>query len=117
MPEVVLEAMIAIGSAGVVGGIGAFLARRYGMPGLARDVEAQQERLNATYLAELTELRAQHAVDEHELAKMRDRMGDCHEQLRTMRRQLVLTESDLAALIREHGRTPPAHLTEHTPDA
>lgn len=102
MDPVVAAAIVAGLATVAVGLLGPVLGRRWGLPGLGRDIQAQQAALIATLQAEVAELRTQRTDDARRLAGMEA----CAEELVSMERRLALAERELLDLYRELGRAP-----------
>ena len=87
----------------VVGLGGAYLGKRWGLPGLGREVQSQQTALIATLRDELTELRSQRTEDARRIAELEA----CSDDLGKMERRLRHAEFEVLDLYRQLGTKPP----------
>jgi chorismate mutase len=111
---IILAAVVAVVSTVVTGIVGAFASKRFGLPGLARQVDsAQGELIDALEgrlkIAEATAAEAKTAADVTER-----RRAACEEEIRRLRRDVRETEGELLDLYRRTGTRPPRKLvTRH----
>lgn len=93
----------AIATAGtILSGLGlAWLGRKWGLPGLGREVQQQQAVLISTLQAEVSELRTQQKLDEEKIGKLT-------QDLAAARQQIAEQRSELLQLYRLTGKTVPS---------
>jgi hypothetical protein len=121
--QIVLGALVIIGGAGVSASIGAWASRRFGLQGIARDVDAGQTKLIST-LRERLELAEEDAADAKAQAAQTERKRrDCEIEVGRMRtlwrateRDLLLAEIELKDLYEKLGQVPPKRLEDHIED-
>jgi len=97
--------------------VGVIASRKFGLPGLARQVDSEQAALIDTLqdrleLAEKASSEAKAASDETER-----RRQQCEMEIRQVKRDLRDTEAELLELYRKTGKRPPARLTDHEGEA
>ena len=85
---------------------GAYVSRKFGLPGIASAVETQRLGLTKTLQDELSEVRTQLADEK------RGREG-CEQEMLRIRQELRDTEAELLALYRKTRQRPPRRLIEH----
>ena len=92
--------------------VGAWASSRFGLPGIARAVDAEQETLIRTLQdrLELAEARAKEAKTQAEETERR-RVA-CEVEIRSVKRDLRDTEAELLDLYRRTGKRPPKRLEE-----
>lgn len=79
--------------------VSAWVSKRYGMPGLGRDIQTQQAALITTLKDEVAELRTQRVSDERRIQALEG----CADELARLR-------GDMIELYRRQGSRPPVHL-------
>lgn len=83
--------------------VSAWVSKRYGMPGLGRDIQTQQAALITTLKDEVGELRVQRASDERRIQALEG----CADELARLR-------VDMIELYRRQGGRTPVHLEDAT---
>lgn len=81
--------------------VSAVASRRWGLPGLGRDIQTQQASLISTLKDEVAELRAQRVSDERRIKALEG----CADELARLR-------ADMIELYRRQGSRPPVHLED-----
>lgn len=91
--------------------VGAIASRRFGLPGLARQVTSEQGELIETLQTRL-EIAEQDAKSANAKADETERRRDaCEQEIRRVKRDLRDTEAELLDLYRRTGERPPKSLT------
>ena len=103
MDAAVVAALVAAGATLLVGLGGAVLGKRWGLPGLGREVQAQQAQLIATLQAELAEVRRQRDEDAERISELED----CQKNIATLESRLRRAEAEVLDLYRKMGSRPP----------
>ncbi len=103
-----MVAIITVGGTVAVGLIGAILGRRWGLPGLGREVQTQQAALISTMQAELTELRAQQVQDEAKIKRLEVTVSQQSEALEKAERKINRQQAELIDLYRLTGKQVPS---------
>lgn len=96
-------AVISSGSAIVVGLVGAWVAKRKGLPGINAEIEQRMQQLVDTLRSELTERT-------NDLAAKVSELQACRTELFSVKRDLRNTEFELLSLYRSTGQKPPSRL-------
>lgn len=96
LTESELAAVIGASATVVVALVGALLGRRWGLPGLGRQIEDQQAVLIDTLKDRIDVLEDQAATDAKRIASLER----CSDQLASVERQLRIAHSDIAELSR-----------------
>lgn len=113
MDQAVIAAIAGTLAAAVTTGLGIYASRKFGLPGLARQLDSEQAELIDTLEGSVKELRAQNADLEQRLLQQEDRRRGCETQIRMVKRDLRDTEAELLELYRVTGKRPPTRLTDH----
>lgn len=95
---------------------GAWASRRFGLPGLARDLDAQKGSLVQVLKVELDEVRTQLAEEKRERLEVERRRAACEREIRSVKRDLRDTEAELLDLYRRTGKKPPQRLEDRAQD-
>lgn len=95
---------------------GAWASRRFGLPGLARAVDAHRGSLVQTLKDELAEVRTQLDEEKRERQGVERRRQACEIEIRNVKRDLRDTQAELLDLYRRTGKRPPRRLEEHAQD-
>lgn len=91
----------------------AWASRKWGLPGLARQVDSQQAALIDTLQTRLTLVEADAKRANTKATRTEKRRQACEAAIGRLRRRLLLTERELLDLYRETGKTPPVRLETH----
>lgn len=101
----------------VVALIGIVASRRFGLPGLAQQVDTEQEKLIALYkqerddaLTKVNDLQGRIEKAEERCEKLEKDNEFLEGKNRELRRELMFTESELLDLYRKQGVRPPKRL-------
>jgi hypothetical protein len=96
--SIVLAALVGAASTVTISLIGIIASRRFGLPGVARDIESQQSVLIATLKGRIEALEV--TVSE---------LNACQDENEKLRRRVLRAEGDLIELYRRVGEKPPKH--------
>jgi chromosome segregation ATPase len=108
MDAIVLSAIVATIGTIVVGIGGAILGRRWGLPGLGREVQQQQASLIVTMQAELAELRAQAVTDDQRIRTLEAEAKHLQKELSDAERRIDRQRTELLDLYRQMGKKAPS---------
>lgn len=107
-----LPALVVGGLITIIGGSLSIIAsRKFGLPGLGREVESRQSQLITTLSKEIDECRRQRDEYARELEATKKNREECETELSRVSRDLRATEAELLELYRKSGHKPPRRLS------
>jgi regulator of replication initiation timing len=93
-------------------GASIWASRRFGLPGLAREVDVEQGKLVAALRENNTLLRAENAELKVQNAALLEQNKLLREENRSLRYRLAVAYGDIAVLYRGQGKRVPDHVLE-----
>ena len=111
--QLIFAAIAGTLAAGATTGIGVWASRRFGLPGLARQLDSERGELIET-LQDRLKLAEADAIEAKNLANATEaRRAACQDEIGQLKRDLRATEAELLDLYRKTGERPPRRLTTH----
>lgn len=106
---------------GIVGAVvttllGAWVSRRFGLPGIARQVDDQEEKLIERLQARLDLAESDARTAKTKADETERRRQACEEEIGRLKRDLRMTERELLELYRKTGEVAPGSLVKRHRD-
>jgi flagellar motility protein MotE (MotC chaperone) len=110
--EPAIAALVSALTSVLVALVGAYVARKKGLPAINAEIEVRNAELITTLKDQVAALRSDLDDGNRDFAQCKEKLEEALKENRSLRRRVTLAEADLVDLYRQQGRQPPRRLNQ-----